>query len=617
LTKRTDAKTVRSRIVTCAAVQIGGQTRIDLLPARMNEFMGRRLKRPFSYLHLWVALSVFATMHLSILAINIYAQPPTPPIASPTPSATTPDGATSPPTLAPTVAATATVTATNVGAIGATASVSQTAQPAGATTLAQAVTLPTPTPAAASPLAPATSTPVAAAGPLQGTIIANRSDDSARFFVEGATYEVAAGSSRGIDIPRASSVLNLFNCPASTPESTPGCFWDPYLVEQDGFYEIYPSPATGSVTTLLLRAAGSPPTNQVWVQNRTEETETLVFRGEVQEIAPAAVVEFSVPTGVPAILYVRSCITLNGQSVCEWAPKTLDAGIYYAMVRLDTAGTEAGSRVTLIDLRPVIAGVVAEAAESAESAVLPPASGPSIACRLLVPALNIRSGPGLQYDIIGKVRSEGTEPMEIAVTGRSADNEWMTVDPAVITGGWINNNANFVTCMGNVSSLPIAEAPATPAPPVAVVPDSPATSATDPTALAPVAPQPESAEAAPPATAEATPEVTVEATPEPVDDGSAIPLGQSLLVINNGFEHEMRFTIDQSYRPDDGPSEYDLQPGASVTLVVYPGNVAFTASSAWNGLSQNAELFVERDQALTLWLRFERDAGGSWQFKFD
>ncbi len=347
------------------------------------------------------------------------------------------------------------------------------------------------------------------------------------------------------------------------------------------------------------------------MQNRTENSETLVFRGEVHEIAPAAILEFPVPTGVPAILYVRSCITLNDQSVCEWAPKTLDAGTFYAMVRTDTAGPQTGSSMSTIDLRAVVAeGVAGGVAESAE---IPAASGPLITCRLIVPALNIRSGPGLQYDIIGKVRSDGAEQAEIAVIGRSADNEWMTVDPSVVAGGWINNNASFVTCAGNVSSLPIIDAPAAPAAentpaPVAQAPtfvpavDTPAVD-TPADATSPIADQATESADQP---GEPAPEIT----PEPAAEGSVVPQGLSLLVVNNGFEHEMRFTIDQVYRPEDGPSEYDLQPGESVSLVVFPGNIAFTASSPWNGLSQNAEIVAERDQAMSMWLRFEHDAGG-------
>lgn len=516
----------------------------------------------------------------------------------------TPEVTSQPATPSATAAATATLQSTPTAAATTSATATTTV------TSAELVVLPTPTPASDSPLPVATNPPVTASiGSLTGTIIANRSEESARFFVEGVTRELAGGQSQGLDLPRASTVLSLYNCPASVPESTAGCFWDPYLVERDGFYEIYDAPATSSQVTLLLREAGSPPTDQVWVQNRTETLETVVYRGEVQEIAPAAVLEFAVPTGVPAILYVRSCMALNGQSVCEWAPKTLDAGIYYAMVRVDTSGSTPGSLMTTIDLRPVVTGGAVEAAQAAEA---PVATGPEITCRLIVPALNIRSGPGLQYAIIGKVRSEGLQPAEVIVVGRSADSQWVTVDPAVVEGGWINNNSSFVNCVGNVDALPIVEAPAAPTP----EPVTPSPIVQEPGVI--VEPAPDGAATPIPAEppVETNPDAAA-ATPAPAGTEAGIPAGQSLLVIHNGFEHEMRFTIDQIYRPQEGPSEYDLQPGASISIVVFPGKVAFTASSGWNGLSQNAEFFINSDSSMTLWLRFERDEGGSWVFKYD
>jgi hypothetical protein len=64
----------------------------------------------------------------------------------------------------------------------------------------------------------------------------------------------------------------------------------------------------------------------------------------------------------------------------------------------------------------------------------------------------------------------------------------------------------------------------------------------------------------------------------------------------------------------EGASEFDLQPGESVQILVYPGQIAFTASSPWNRLSGNAELFVEADQSIPLWLRFDPDPGGSSQW---
>jgi hypothetical protein len=444
--------------------------------------------------------------------------------------------------------------------------------------------------------------------PLEGTIVSNRSQNNARFFVEGMTYELAADRAIGLALPRPSSVLNLYNCDAATPESTGTCFWDPYLVTQNGLFEIYDAPDAATGARLLLREAGTPPTDQVWVQNRTEQAEQVVYKNTIYDMPPTSVNEFAVATGVPAILYVRTCISLDDQSVCEWSPKTLDAGVYYAMVNVSTPGGEPNSQITTIDLRPVVADSDAATAAVAATDTVAPTPGELI-CRLAVPVLNVRSGPGLLYEIIGKIRAEGTEPATVAVNGRSIDEQWLTVTPQVAEDGWITSDPNFINCEGDTNDLPIVEAPLPPPTPEPVqIVEEPA-----PQAEA-VQPQPAEVQTAPEAQ-QAAEEPTAEPTAtSPVTTSVAVPEGQALLVVNNGFQYDMRFTVDQRYRPQEGPSEYDLPPGGSVSIVVYPGQVAFTASSPWGGLSDNADLYLEPNQSVTLWLRFDPDPGspGEW-----
>ncbi len=442
--------------------------------------------------------------------------------------------------------------------------------------------------------------------PLQGTILANRSEMVARFFLEGETYQLSPGRSQGIDLPRDTTVLNLFDCPGDLAVNTAGCFWDPYLIQQDGFYEIYDAVDNRDQPKLMLREAGAPPTGQVWVQNRTGQTESLVFKEDVYEIQPTSVLEFPVATGVPAILYVRSCLSIDNQSACEWAPKTLDAGVYYAMVEVDVPGSQAGSTLTNIDLRPIVGDNKEPDQTTAQIGVVP--SLPSIVCNVVVPALNIRSGPGLQYDIIGKVRTTDGSSVTVDVTGRSADNEWLTVAPSVAESGWINNSPSFITCIGDIVGLPIVGAPAAPAPQPAIV-QSPTTDTTSDTPATDVPTAPTASEG------QIAPTVGITPTEESATEtGALIPDGLAMLVVNNGFQHEMRFTLDQMYRQQEGPSEFDLQPGASVSIVVFPGDLAFSASSPWNGLSSNANLKVNANESLTLWLRFELDSNGSWVF---
>lgn len=507
------------------------------------------------------------------------------------------------PLLTPTPRADASASATT----STTTSVTTTATISDATISDSAQALPTPTPAGVA------ATIEAEPEPLEGTIIANRTQSDARFFVEGMTYVLPPGESQGLDLPRSSNVLNLFSCDAALAESTPGCFWDPYIIRLDGFYEIYATAGEGSAEKLLLQEVGAPPGDQVWLQNRTGRTESVVFKNEVYELPPTNVVDFPVSTGVPAILYVRNCISVDSQSVCEWNPKTLDAGVFYAMLEVETPGSEPGSVLTVIDVRPVVSNGEEPLTESdspnpaatTTAGVAATAPG-TVTCQIVVPALNIRSGPGLQYDIIGKVRATEGTVATVAANGRSADSQWLTVAEGVDVQGWITASDSFITCQGDITSLPLVEAPAPPPTPIPVVTEQlPATNVSAP-------PAEPSAEAGTSADTEAN------AEPAPTEDtGVAVPPGQAVLVVNNGFQHQMRFTLDQKFRPQEGPSEYDLEPGGSVSIVVFPGQVPFTASSPWSGLSGNAELQVEADQTIPLWLRFEQDDSGSWELHWE
>lgn len=73
---------------------------------------------------------------------------------------------------------------------------------------------------------------------MAGTVIANRTEMLARFFTEGNTYDLARLRSTGLALSRPSNVLNLYNCDASAGVNQQGCFWNPYLLQRDGFYEI-------------------------------------------------------------------------------------------------------------------------------------------------------------------------------------------------------------------------------------------------------------------------------------------------------------------------------------------------------------------------------------------
>lgn len=65
-------------------------------------------------------------------------------------------------------------------------------------------------------------------------------------------------------------------------------------------------------------------------------------------------------------------------------------------------------------------------------------------------AVNVRSGPGTQYDVIGALQP----PDEARVTGRNADASWLAIEYAGGTG-WVN--AGVVEVLGDPLRAPLAE----------------------------------------------------------------------------------------------------------------------------------------------------------------
>ena len=162
-------------------------------------------------------------------------------------------------------------------------------------------------------------------------------------------------------LPRPTAVLNLFNCDARQSENDPGCFWDPYLLKQDGFYEVVNGAEAGALVSLILREAGAPPANQIWVQNRTGERESIMVNNQVVEIAPASVEQFTMEGTDPVVVNLRNCITQGTQTACEWAPQAVERGYYYSLVKLTTTGAN-----NMIVSTTKLEGIVASSGEVVE-----------------------------------------------------------------------------------------------------------------------------------------------------------------------------------------------------------------------------------------------------------
>ncbi len=80
--------------------------------------------------------------------------------------------------------------------------------------------------------------------------------------------------------------------------------------------------------------------------------------------------------------------------------------------------------------------------------------------------LNIRSGPGTNYQFIGSLKQGDV----VTIIGRNADRSWWVVQSDQ-TRGWIINNPSFIVVIGNTATIPLAAAPPSPIP--TLVPPTP------------------------------------------------------------------------------------------------------------------------------------------------
>lgn len=446
---------------------------------------------------------------------------------------------------------------------------------------------------------------------LEGTIIANRTTANVSFFVEGELYRLAPLRSLGIDLPRSNSVLNLYSCDADSPESQDACFWDPFLINADGFYEVFNDAPEGSEMRLILETAGTPPTDQVWIQNRTGEREVVVYDGETYELAPSAVMEFDVGDSPVVTFYRRSCLAMDGRSVCEWAPLTVEPGYYYALDENATDGGPPNSQIIQVNIEPVLGSdgstpVVTQpgastgseaqgdsdanaesAAEDSSVAETAPSSADMI-CQLQVPVLNVRAGPGLEYLVVSQVSGS------FGVIGQDLSGQWLAVAPEVFDGGWVAAGEQFEVCNGDISTLAVAE-----------ITDGRLEPTPEPVVQAETPAESDAAEEGESADGEAGEDGEAAETDEELDTPAVeVPEGQALLIVTNAFEQDLRFTLS--------PDEYDLLPGETIYVVVNPGRVQFSASSPWRGgISGNAEFLIEPDQSQTLYLYFVQNPNDS------
>ncbi len=136
-----------------------------------------------------------------------------------------------------------------------------------------------------------------------------------------------------------------------------------------------------------------------------------------------------------------------------------NANSTWAKIRLSN-GTEGWVNAARSYITPNVAisslPVVAPADPPASSATAVIATG----------ALNVRSGPGVTYSVVATTYQGHT----VQMLGRNANSSWVKIRLSNGTEGWVNAASTYITPSVAVSSLPFADSPAQPQPPVPVAP---------------------------------------------------------------------------------------------------------------------------------------------------
>lgn len=83
---------------------------------------------------------------------------------------------------------------------------------------------------------------------------------------------------------------------------------------------------------------------------------------------------------------------------------------------------------------------------------------PEAAVDILVDRLNVRSGPGTEYDVVDSV-SAGDR---FAVIGQYNNCAWLKLRATNVSSAWVSGSAQFVTLDGNCSRIPAVAAPPVP-----------------------------------------------------------------------------------------------------------------------------------------------------------
>jgi pSer/pThr/pTyr-binding forkhead associated (FHA) protein len=201
-----------------------------------------------------------------------------------------------------------------------------------------------------------------------------------------------------------------------------------------------------------------------------------------------------------------------------------------------------------------------------------PTPTPTVPSLILnVPALSVRAGPGLQYEVIGQVDRQN--PPEIVGQVNLGQGTWFQIRYAGSpTGlGWVSGDASFSA-----------------APALAAVPQ------VNPTVLPPtITPTPTS-------TPSSTPSPTATATSRPI---LRAPEDKTLLIVGNRSyaNGTARLTLSGG-KSVGGGLEIDPPPNGEIQLVLEPDYYHAVWSASWRGFARSVDFTAVPGKIMVMWI---------------
>lgn len=213
-------------------------------------------------------------------------------------------------------------------------------------------------------------------------------------------------------------------------------------------------------TTLFL-------TSQVFAKNSTAQTATAVIATGALNVRSGPGITYSVVT----VVNQGSVVNLLGRNAdSSWAYVQtaaaklgwVNASSSYITPSVAISSLDVVTPATATPTATVTSTSTPSPATPTATATPAPATSPT--ALVATGALNVRSGPGVTYSVL----TVTTQGQTVTLLGRNANSSWAKIRLSSGTEGWVNSS--LITPTVSISSLPLADSPAPPQPPVPVAP---------------------------------------------------------------------------------------------------------------------------------------------------